>query len=245
MFVDQVRRAIRSATGTRLLEISSSIWKAHAVGQIGEEEVQALAEEIEARKALGRVVAPSTARPGSRPRSEVSLARRRRWVAAGYLPPRIAANFTMGEQSVLGVVAAEVAHRGSCTLTIGHIAALAGVGETTVRNALRNAARLDLLAVEQRRVTAWRNAPNRVKLIAPDWVAWLRLRPRGGGCKSVNPTDTGFKTGSLLQVHQIPPYLSPSRPNDPVRRTEIIKKRASRGGGSAQRSAPASAAGGI
>lgn len=205
MFVDQVRRAIRSATGDRLDAISMSIWKAHAAGQVGEEAVQALAEEIAARKALGRAVAPLKARSGSRPRSEASLARRRRWVAAGYLPPRIAANFTIGEQSVLGVVAAEMVHNGSCALTIGHIAALAGVGETTVRNALREATRLGLVTVEQRRVTAWRNAPNRVRLIAPDWVSWLRLRPKGGGCNSVNPTNTAYKRRGNSELHLIPP----------------------------------------
>src|SRR3954465_8939843 len=72
---------------------------------------------------------------------------------------------------------------------------LAGVSETTVRNALRAARGLGLLTLEERRLTAWRNAPNVVRVVSRDWQAWLRLRAskeraRGGGCKLVKPTPT-------------------------------------------------------
>src|SRR4051812_41290458 len=62
------------------------------------------------------------------------MKRRRRWAASGALPPALAARFTLAETAVLAVLAAEVLRHGACTLTIGHIAALAGVSETTVRN---------------------------------------------------------------------------------------------------------------
>ncbi len=55
------------------------------------------------------------------------------------MPPHLAARFTMEESAVLAVIAVEVAKRGRCTLTIGHIAALAGVGKTTVRTAVQQA----------------------------------------------------------------------------------------------------------
>ena len=126
------------------------------------------------------------------------MERRRRWAASGALPPALAARFTLAETAVLAVLAAEVLRHGACTLTVGHIAALAGVSETTVRNALRAARGLGLLTVEERRLTAWRNAPNVVRVVSREWLAWLRLRaPKeramGGGCKLVNPTPTQEK----------------------------------------------------
>src|SRR3712207_819172 len=121
------------------------------------------------------------------------MERRRSWAAAGRLPPKLACRFTLAEQAVLAVVAAEVARHGACTLTIGHIAALAGVSKQTVRNALHEAVRLGLVRVEERRLTAWRNAPNRVTITSPEWNAWLRLRRGGGASKFVEATRTGDK----------------------------------------------------
>jgi len=122
------------------------------------------------------------------------MERRRRWAASGALPPALAARFTLAEIAVLAVIAAEVFRHGACTLVIGHIAALAGVSETTVRNALRAARGLGLLTIEERRLTAWRNAPNVVRLVSREWLAWLRLRApkggRGGGCKFPKATTT-------------------------------------------------------
>ncbi len=63
----------------------------------------------------------------------------------------------------------------SCNLTIGHIAALAGVSEQTVRNALRQAQALALLTIEERRRTAWVNYPNKVEIVSKEWATWLRL----------------------------------------------------------------------
>src|SRR3712207_6324709 len=115
------------------------------------------------------------------------MERRRSWAAAGRLPPKLACRFTLAEQAVLAVVAAEVARHGACTLTIGHIGALAGVSKQTVRNALHEAVRLGLVRVEERRLSAWRNAPNRVTITSPEWTAWLRLRRRGVGQNWLSP----------------------------------------------------------
>jgi hypothetical protein len=179
MFVDEMRRAIAAAPRERLAELSAALWKAYAGGAIGEGDAQALAEAVEAKKAVpARVVAPR--RAGSRPRAPESLERRRRWVASGLMPPQIAARFTMGEGAALAVIAAEVSKRGRCTLTIGHIAALAGVCKTTVRNAIRQAAALGLARSEEWRLSSFRSAPNTVTIISAEWLAWLRLgSPRG------------------------------------------------------------------
>jgi hypothetical protein len=132
---------------------------------------------------------PVQRRVGSRPRSSASMERRRSWAASGRLPPKLACRFTIAEQAVLAVVAVKVAEHGACGLTIGHIAALAGVSETTVRNAIREAKALGLVTVEERRKSAWVSYPNLVRIVSPEWASWLRLH----GCKSVKPTDSRYK----------------------------------------------------
>ena len=177
MFVEQMRAAITRAPREKCAELASAVWKAYAAGAIGDDDAQALAEAVEARKAVPATT-PAPRRVGSRPRSPESTERRRRWVACGLMPPQIACRFTMGEGAVLAVIAAEVAKRGRCTLTIGHIAALAGVCKTTVRNAVRQAAGLGLIRSEEWRLSAFRSAPNTVTITSAEWTAWLRLGGR-------------------------------------------------------------------
>ena len=106
------------------------------------------------------------------------------------MPPAIASRFTLAEQAVLAVVAAEHRKRGDCRLTNKEIADVAGVSITTVKNALRAALALNLVSIEERRLTAFRNASNVVRIVSPEWCAWLRL---GGGGKSVPRSPTPYK----------------------------------------------------
>src|SRR3954464_667543 len=191
MFVEQLRRAVEASPRVELPKVSALLWKAYAAGQVSEAQAAELSDLIEARRALPAAQKPMQRRLGSRPRSPASMERRRHWAASGALPPALAARFTLAETAVLAVLAAEVLKHSACTLTIGHVAALAGVSETTVRNALRAARGLRLLTIEERRLTAWRNAPNVVRIVSREWLGWLRLRAsKGGGCKLVNPTPT-------------------------------------------------------
>lgn len=179
MLVEQMHAAIAAAPRGRLVDLSKAVWNAYAGGAIGEDDAQALAEAVEARKAISAPI-PARRLVGSRPRSPESMERRRRWVAAGLMPPPIASRFTMGESAVLAVIAAEVSKRGHCMLTIGHIAAVAGVCKTTVRNAVRQAAALGLLRSEECRLAAFRSAPNTVTILSAEWLAWLRLGSPNG-----------------------------------------------------------------
>jgi hypothetical protein len=125
------------------------------------------------------------------------MERRRKWAASGRMPPAIVARFTQGEAAVLATVAAEASSHGDCRLTVGHVAAVAGVCASTVRNALREAAKIGLVSIEERRIHAFRSAPNIVRIVSTEWLTWLRLDRRGGGgCKSVNPTATGLYLSS-------------------------------------------------
>jgi hypothetical protein len=174
--------------------LSETLWKAWGQGLVGDDEAQSLAEMIEARRALLAVQKPIQRHFGSRPRSPASMERRRRWAASGALPPALASRFTLAEQAVLAVVAAEHRKCGDCRLTNKETADVAGVCITTVKNALRVGRVLNILSIEDRRLTAFRNAPNVVRIVSPEWRAWLRLE---GGGKSVPRSPTPYKNQRL------------------------------------------------
>ena len=88
-----------------------------------------------------------TQRPPDR---AVALARRRALAASGPMPPALAAQFTTGELAVLRTVADEIEAKGRCDRTYGELAARAGVGISTAKNAVRRAGRLELLRIALR-----------------------------------------------------------------------------------------------
>ncbi|RYY18132.1 helix-turn-helix domain-containing protein [Methylobacterium sp. WL6] len=201
----EIRRQAEVAPRAALPAVASAMWKAFGEGHLSEAETEALSGLIEARQADTGTHAPKPLgtprrRSGSRPCTDASMARRRRWAASGRLPPGIAARFTLAEQAVLAVIAVEVAKRGDCRLAVGHIAAIAGVSETMVRNAIREARRHCLLTVEERRLARFRSDTNVVCIVSREWCAWLRLarspergaapRQSGGGCRSPQGTNT-------------------------------------------------------
>ena len=204
-YADAIRRQAEDAPRAALPAVVSALWRAYAEGQVTEFEAEALSGLIEARQASTKPggnlptsqVSHSPDRQhasrvsvGSRPRTDASMERRRRWAASGRLPPGLAARFTLAEQAVLSLIAAETTRRGDCRLSVPHLAAMAGVGESTVRTAMREARKLGLLTVEERRLTGFRNDTNVVRIVSPEWVAWLRLARKGGGFKSPNRTPT-------------------------------------------------------
>ena len=204
MFAEECRRAIAACQRTGLDALSREVWRAYGSDVLTAAEASELCEAIAARRAIP---APAAAprRVGSRPRSSASLERRRAWTASGWLPPAVAARFTMGEAAALAVIVAEAAKAGRCGLPIGAIAGRAGVCATTVRNALREARRLGLVKVEERRLSYARSLPNLVTIAGRELALWVRTRARaerqGGGCKIVAPTTNhlspkavGFRT---------------------------------------------------
>src|SRR4051812_17928929 len=195
MFAEQLRRAAEASPRIELARVAQLLWRAYGAGHITEAEATALSETIELRRALPAAQKP-VRRLGSRPRSPAHMGRRRRWAASGCLPPALASGFTLAEQSVLAVVAAEHRKRGDCRLTNREIADVAGVSITTVKNALRAARATNLLSVEERRLTAFRNASNVVRITSPEWRAWLRL---GGGGKSAPRSHTELKNPASAQ----------------------------------------------
>jgi hypothetical protein len=91
------------------------------------------------------------------------------------MPPSIAAQFTVGEQAALAVIARAARQQRGGTLQwfTDKIAVLAGVSRSTARNAIRKAKALGFLHVTEQRVTWWRNAANKITVAAAAWRSWL------------------------------------------------------------------------
>src|SRR3954447_22414273 len=213
-FCNQMAAAIDSArTLTRLDHLSSSIWQTLAAGAVGDDDAQALAEQLHARRALIRgdlktvgirVGRPSISPPRRlqrTPQRPAAIARRRHLAASGPMPPSLACKFTVSELAVLRIIGDEVRQHGQCDRCIDELAARAGVCRRMVQNALREAARLGLVTVEERRREGRRNLPNGIRIVSKEWTSWLARGGRSSrspaelpiGCKTMHPTDRSYK----------------------------------------------------
>src|SRR4051812_1363252 len=210
-------------TLTRLDHLSKAIWQALAAGAVGDDDAQSLAERLHARRSVlrgdlkpvgipaGRASLFPPRRPQRAPQRAVAIARRRHLAASGPMPPSLACRFTVSELAVLRIVGDEVRQHGQCDRCVDELAARAGVCRRMVQNALREAARLGLLTVEERRREGRRNLPNIVRIVSKEWTSWLARggrssHPKGNapiGCKKMHPTDTRDKK-------------DPSRMSEPV-----------------------------
>src|SRR5919112_1298527 len=122
MFTNQLRHAVEASPRCELPRVSAALWKAYAAGQVTEAEASALSEAIEARKALPPAEKPVRRRVGPRPSSPASMERRRSCASSGFLPPHLAARFTLGEQAALAVIARQSVRHSACQLALDHVA---------------------------------------------------------------------------------------------------------------------------
>jgi hypothetical protein len=213
-FCNQMAAAIDGArTLTRLDHLSRSIWQALAAGTVGDENAQALAERLHARRTILRGEIKPVGIPVGRPsifpprrlqrapQRLVAIARRRHLAASGPMPPALACKFTVSELAVLRIVGDEVRQHGHCDRCVDEIAARAGVCRRMVQNAIREAARLGLLTIEERRREGRRNLPNVVRIVSKEWTSWLARGGRSSrpstepqiGCKKLHPMDSSYK----------------------------------------------------
>ncbi|SMD14897.1 hypothetical protein SAMN06297251_1441, partial [Fulvimarina manganoxydans] len=160
----------------RLVSVSYSLGLSDADLMAIDAAGRARRAELSVPKQRSFLPPPVPCRSGSRPRSASSMVRRRQWAASGWLPARLAGDFTAAMLAVLSVVAERIAETGQCVWPLGRIAARAGVSRSTAKAAIRAARIAGLLVVEERRQTAWRNLPNIVRIAAGDWLAWIKRR---------------------------------------------------------------------
>jgi hypothetical protein len=185
-FAEPLAAAVAAATTyTQINAAAAALWKAHGAGLIDDTTAQTTAEALQARKVLiggrgtGRASKPHHRLPRRSPRSpdrEASVRRRRSCAASGAVPSTIAAAFTTAELAVLSVIAAEVRRAGSCSWPVDRIAALAGVCRRTAQYALRRAAALGLVQIEERPRPGQKHLPSLITVVSPEWRAWLRHR---------------------------------------------------------------------
>ncbi len=214
MFVDQMTSAIVSArTLTRLDHLSKAIWQGLVARAVSDEQAQHLAELIHARRLVVRGEIKPVGLPPGRPsifpprrlqrpvQRPVAIARRRHLAASGPLPPSLACRFTVGELAVLRIIGDEVRQQGHCDRSLGEISARAGVGRTTAQNALRAAASLGLVTIEERRRPGQVNLPNVVRVVSREWLLWLTRRedrsgrPGSGGGRVQKSRPHGQREG--------------------------------------------------
>ena len=122
-----MRRAVEAAAADRLDKVAAALWQAYGAGGLSDEQAEELDGLLASRRRIAQAVptrartmaaacaqlvpaaapapdgqgtAPARAHPrtGSRPRTPESKTRRRRWAAAGYLPPKLAAAYTPGNR---------------------------------------------------------------------------------------------------------------------------------------------------
>jgi hypothetical protein len=136
------------------------------------------------------------------------------------MPPALAAKFTQAEMAAFQIVSDEVRHHGVCALHIDAIAARAGTCRTTVKNALREARRLNLVTVQERRRRGQRSLTNLVRIISPEWMAWIRI----GGKKLTTPDKEQKERGFEATCER---YYRNYRPDSdaPSRREAISKQK--------------------
>ena len=114
--------------------------------------------------------------------------------------------FTVSQLAVLRINGGEARQHGRCERCVDEIAARPGVSRSMVKNAIRTAARLSLLTVEERRREGRRNLPNVVRIVSKEWTVWLARGGRSSrppvepliGVKKMIPTDnSSYKTQRL------------------------------------------------
>jgi hypothetical protein len=231
MFAEQMASAINDArTMTRLDDLSRAIWQGWGANAVTDDQAQELASLIHARKLVMRGEVKPVGIPLGRPSifpprrvqrapiRSVAIARRRHLAASGPLPPSLACRFTVGELAALRIVADEVREKGHCDRTLGEIAARAGIGRTTAQNAMRLAATMGLLTVQERRREGQKNLPNVVRIVSREWLQWIKRGGQAGarsasksiGFKKTDPTD---KRLSKREEIGIPPRASEPRRN--------------------------------
>lgn len=150
---------------------------------------------------------PRTA-PGTFRRSHTEAwTRRRRLASSGPLPPSLAAAFTTGELAALRIVLDEVRDRGRCERTLGELGTRAGVSIDTARRAIRAAARMGLITIEERRRYRAPSLPHLIRVVSQEVLSWIKKASRslrmGEGSKMQRPTDkVGIRRARFIETQR-------------------------------------------
>ncbi|MBB3567592.1 hypothetical protein [Rhizobium sp. BK491] len=150
-------------------------------------------EKQSSARAAERVVAQSRRRIVTTEQRSKEIQRRRKWSSAGNMPPEIRACYSEAERAALCIIASRCSEKGFCDLCIDEIARLAGVGRTSVQNAIRKARAKALahISVRERPQRSGKNLTNIIKIVSLAWRGWIE---RGIGFKRLSTSVTQVKT---------------------------------------------------
>ena len=111
------------------------------------------------------------------------------------------------------IVTDEIREKGHCDRTIAEIAARAGICRSTAKNAVRAAAAMGLLTVQERRREGQKNLPNVIRVVSREWQLWIKRGGQRGepqsskaiGVKKITPTG---KESKRERENGLPPSAS-------------------------------------
>ncbi|WP_430442249.1 hypothetical protein [Shinella sp.] len=201
-------RLLAAGTHQQVDECAKAAWILNGEGLIADEEMAYLAPVIDhQRKSITdrmRVERAAACVRHCRPaiplqKRAASWLRRRSLAKDCIIPTCLAQAFTVSKLAVLSVIASAVMDRGQSTMSLPEIAARAGVGCTTARYAIRDAARMGLISVSENRVKGFWNRANTIRIVCQRWLRWLTARkpnrasPKSGGRASVNCFSTPLR----------------------------------------------------
>lgn len=186
-------------TAKQIDHFQSLLWRGYSEGHLTDEEVEELTRAAHLRRTLlieareKRMPPPRSYFPqreksdqsrqeaASGSRCPIRWSRKRRLGDMAALPPHVRDRFTEGERAVLYIVASDCRQHNACRSSVKEIGDRAGVGVTTVRNALRKARQFALIQIEERPQWRAKNLTNIVKIACQRWLAWLlKFRPNLG-----------------------------------------------------------------
>ena len=110
------------------------------------------------------------------------------------MPDNLKHHYTEGQRAVLCVVALEVKRHGVCDWPIDKIAAVAGVGRTTVQTTMHEARLLGHITVIERTRRGRKNLTNLVRISSPAWMTWVMRGPSPARFIGSNPVKIGSPT---------------------------------------------------
>jgi hypothetical protein len=140
------------------------------------------------------------------------------------MPPALACKFTVAELAVLRIVGDEVRGQGACARTIDEIAARAGTCRTVVKNAVRVAAAMGLLTVQERRREGQKNLPNVVRIVSREWLQWLARGPKSGRPTGPSPIGVGITTPTVREDKKGYRKVRGRPPREPMRAVQAVRR---------------------
>lgn len=193
-------RLLAARTNQQVDECAKAAWILNGEGLIADQEMAYLAPVIDhQRRSIAermRVARAAACIRHCRPaiplqKRAASWLRRRSLAKDCIIPTCLAQAFTVSKLAVLSVIASAVMDRGQSTMSLPEIAARAGVGCTTARYAIRDAARRGLISVSENRINGYWNRPNTIRIVCGRWLRWLMARkPNRASQKSGSRAST-------------------------------------------------------